>query len=305
MRIFLMGVQLGYLWSEVQLGLRRGGWMNWAAISTVTVLLFLFGLSWQVAWQLEGLVNQFGSQLEVSVYLEADWSAKPLVAKVEDLPGVVEVEAIAKEEAWMGLLTELGLNSPNSATEILPINPLVDELRVKARSPEALRALVPQLEQFSGVNEVIYGEAALDILSTINRGLRVLSLGVTMVLMVSAIAVMTTTIELIVVSRRREIEIMHLVGASRWWIRLPFMMQGVILGGVGGAIAWSIVQGFEQISLKLFTQELSVIPLLSHFQDSYWDLYTDTTTLFFLLLVFGALVGGLGGWLGLRRVCCD
>ncbi|MBP0014340.1 MAG: ABC transporter permease [Roseofilum sp. SBFL] len=300
-----MGVQLGYLWSEVQLGLRRGGWMNWAAISTVTVLLFLFGLSWQVAWQLEGLVNQFGSQLEVSVYLEADWSAKPLVAKVEDLPGVVEVEAIAKEEAWMGLLTELGLNSPNSATEILPINPLVDELRVKARSPEALRALVPQLEQFSGVNEVIYGEAALDILSTINRGLRVLSLGVTMVLMVSAIAVMTTTIELIVVSRRREIEIMHLVGASRWWIRLPFMMQGVILGGVGGAIAWSIVQGFEQISLKLFTQELSVIPLLSHFQDSYWDLYTDTTTLFFLLLVFGALVGGLGGWLGLRRVCCD
>jgi len=305
MRIFLMGVQLGYLWSEVQLGLRRGGWMNWAAISTVTVLLFLFGLSWQVAWQLEGLVNQFGSQLEVSVYLEADWSAKPLVAKVEDLPGVVEVEAIAKEEAWMGLLTELGLNSPNSATEILPTNPLVDELRVKARSPEALRALVPQLEQFSGVNEVIYGEAALDILSTINRGLRVLSLGVTMVLMVSAIAVMTTTIELIVVSRRREIEIMHLVGASRWWIRLPFMMQGVILGGVGGAIAWSIVQGFEQISLKLFTQELSVIPLLSHFQDSYWDLYTDTTTLFFLLLVFGALVGGLGGWLGLRRVCCD
>ncbi|HBQ97988.1 MAG TPA: cell division protein, partial [Cyanobacteria bacterium UBA11691] len=186
-----MGVQLGYLWSEVQLGLRRGGWMNWAAISTVTVLLFLFGLSWQVAWQLEGLVNQFGSQLEVSVYLEADWSAKPLVAKVEDLPGVVEVEAIAKEEAWMGLLTELGLNSPNSATEILPTNPLVDELRVKARSPEALRALVPQLEQFSGVNEVIYGEAALDILSTINRGLRVLSLGVTMVLMVSAIAVMT------------------------------------------------------------------------------------------------------------------
>ncbi|MDJ1176497.1 cell division protein FtsX [Roseofilum capinflatum] len=297
-----MVVKLGYLWSEVQLGLRRGGWMNWAAISTVTVLLFLFGLSWQVAWQLEGLANQFGSQLEVSVYLDAGWSAKPLVAQVADLPGVVQVEDIAKEEAWMDLLTELGLNSPDAATEILPTNPLVDELRVKAESPEALRGLVPQLEQLSGVDEVIYGEAALEMLSTINRGLRILSLGVTMVLMVSAIAVMTTTIELIVVSRRREIEIMHLVGASHWWIRLPFMIQGVILGSVGGAIAWSIVQGFEQVSLKFLTQELSLIPLLSHLQDSYWTIYTDTTTLFFLLLVFGALVGGLGGWLGLRRV---
>ncbi|MDJ1180699.1 ABC transporter permease [Roseofilum sp. BLCC_M91] len=297
-----MVVKLGYLWSEVQLGLRRGGWMNWAAISTVTVLLFLFGLSWQVAWQLEGLANQFGSQLEVSVYLDADFRGKPLVAKVAELPGVVQVEDIAKEEAWMALLTELGLNSPDAATEILPRNPLVDELRVKAESPEALRGLVPQLEQLSGVDEVIYGEAALEMLSTINRGLRVLSLGITMVLMVSAIAVMTTTIELIVVSRRREIEIMHLVGASRWWIRLPFMVQGVILGSVGGAIAWSIVQGFEQVSLKLFTQELSLIPMLSHLQDSYWTIYTDTKTLFILLLVFGALVGGLGGWLGLRRV---
>ncbi|MDJ1170678.1 ABC transporter permease [Roseofilum sp. BLCC_M154] len=300
-----MVVKLGYLWSEVQLGLRRGGWMNWAAISTVTVLLFLFGLSWQVAWQLEGLVNQFGSQLEVSVYLDSDFRAKPLVTQVAELPGVVQVEDIAKEKAWMELLTELGLSSPDGATEILPTNPLVDELRVRAESPEALRGLVPQLEQLSGVDEVIYGEAALEMLSTINRGLRILSLGITMVLMVSAIAVMTTTIELIVVSRRREIEIMHLVGASPWWIRLPFMIQGVILGGVGGAIAWSIVQGFEQLSLKVFTQELSLIPMLSHLQDSHWHIYTDTKTLFFLLLVFGALVGGLGGWLGLRRVSCD
>ncbi len=159
-----------------------------------------------------------------------------------------------------------------------------------------------ELEGLPGVDEVIYGEVAVQMLSEINRGLRWLGLGVTMVLMISAIAVMTTTIELIVVSRRREIEIMHLVGATRLWIQFPFMVQGMVLGGVGGAIAWSIVQGVEQASLALLSDQISFIPLFSQFQGSDWGFYTHTMTLFFLLLGFGAFVGGLGGWLGLRRV---
>jgi cell division transport system permease protein len=68
--MFQFLTKLDYLLRETLLGLRRGGWMNWAAVSTVTVLLFLFGMSLQASWKLEGLLNQFGSQVEVSVYLD-------------------------------------------------------------------------------------------------------------------------------------------------------------------------------------------------------------------------------------------
>jgi cell division transport system permease protein len=80
--MFQFLTKFDYLLRETLLGLRRGGWMNWAAISTVTVLLFLFGISLQASWKLEGLLNQFGSQVEVSVYLDPGAQAdmvKPLV----------------------------------------------------------------------------------------------------------------------------------------------------------------------------------------------------------------------------------
>ena len=76
--MFKFLTKLDYLLKETFLGLQRGGWMNWAAVSTVAVLLFLFGISLQTSWQVEKLLNQFGSQLEVSVYLEPTASGKSI-----------------------------------------------------------------------------------------------------------------------------------------------------------------------------------------------------------------------------------
>lgn len=85
-----------YLLRETGLGLRRGGWMNWAAISTVTVLLLLFGLSLQASWQLENLLNGFGNQLEISVFLNTGVEAVTLKPAIANLPEVQQVTAISK-----------------------------------------------------------------------------------------------------------------------------------------------------------------------------------------------------------------
>ncbi|NEO25743.1 MAG: ABC transporter permease, partial [Kamptonema sp. SIO4C4] len=95
--------KLGYLLRETLSGLRRGGWMNWAAVSTVTVLLFLFGICVQTSWQLDSLLNHFGSQLEISVYLEPDVSGEVIRPQVEQRPDVKEVRLISKHEAWESL----------------------------------------------------------------------------------------------------------------------------------------------------------------------------------------------------------
>lgn len=288
-----------YLLRETLLGLRRGGWMNWAAISTVTVLLFLFGVCLQASWQLEGLLNQFGSQLEVSVYLDTGIQAQDLEAAIAKMPEVVAVKAVPKEEAWTALVKELGMSDINGATKQLDGNPLVDELKVKAKSSQETPTLAQKLKQLAGVDDVQYIDEAVQRVAQLNKGLNWLSLTITSLLTFTAIAVITTTIRLIVMARRREIEVMQLVGATAAWIYLPFILQGLVFGVAGAAIAWGLITSVQQFLRNLLTQQPEFVQfLMNGLQLS----QTQLLTLPLILLGFGGSVGLLGSLFAVRRI---
>jgi cell division transport system permease protein len=287
-----------YLLRETFLGLRRGGWMNWAAVSTVTVLLFLFGLSLQASWQFEGLLNQFGSQLEVSVYLETGVQATSLKTVVEAMPEVTTVTTVSKEEAWSKLVQEMGMSDVNGATQQLNGNPLVDELKVRARSSEDVPTLARNLELVQGVDEVLYVDEAVQRIAQLNQGLSWVSFTIITVLSLTAIAVITTTIRLIVMARRREIEVMQLVGATSTWIYLPFVIQGVTFGVVGALVAWCLISGIQQFVGSLLAQQPDFIQLLAQGVA----LSPDKAILLpVTLLSLGSSVGLMGSLFAVRR----
>jgi cell division transport system permease protein len=287
-----------YLIRETLLGLRRGGWMNWAAISTMTVLLFLFGVSLQASWQLEGLLNQFGSQLEVSVYLDSGIQADTLKDTVAALPEVTTVEAISKEIAWQELVADLGISDIAGATEQLKGNPLVDALRVKARDSEAVPALASQLANMQGINEVLYVDEAVKRLQQLNDGLRWASFFVIGILSLTAIAVITTTIRLIVMARRREIEVMQLVGATNIWIYLPFILQGAFFGLVGAGVSWGLLTGIHRFLHELVNQQ----PDFIQFVVNGLQLTTEQAILLpSALLGLGCFIGLMGSLVAVRK----
>ena len=272
--------------------------MNWAAISTMTVLLFLFGVSLQASWQLEGLLNQFGSQLEVSVYLDSGVQADSLQATEAALPEVTTVEAVPKEAAWQEQVTDLGISDIAGATEQLKGNPLVDALRVKARQSEAVPTLAAQLLNLEGVNEVLYVDEAVQRIQQLNDGLRWSSFFVISVLSLTAIAVITTTIRLIVMARRHEIEVMQLVGATRIWIYLPFILQGTFFGLVGAGGAWGLLIGIHQFLYELVNQQ----PDFIQFVVNGLRLTPKQTILLpSSLLGLGCAVGLLGSLVAVRK----
>lgn len=290
--------KLDYLLRETLLGLKRGGWMNWAAVSTVTVLLFLFGTSLQASWQLEGLLNQFGNQLEVSVFLESGVQAETLEPAIAAMPEVTTVKAISKEEAWATLVKDLGVTDIQGATEQLNGNPLVDELKVKAHNSEGMPALAAQLAKLQGVDEVQYLPEVVQRLAQLNQGLNWISLMITSILTLTAIAVITTTIRLIVMTRRREIEIMQLVGATTAWIYLPFILQGITFGVAGAAIAWGLISSIQHFLGQLLTQQPDFIQFLSR------NLQISPIKMLLLpliLLGFGGSVGLMGSLFAVRR----
>jgi len=288
-----------YLLRETWLGLRRGGWMNWAAISTIAVLLFLFGISLQASWQFEGLLNQFGNQLEVSAYLDTGVQAADLQPSIAAMPEVAAVEAISKEAAWTGLIKELGISEINGATKQLEGNPLVDELKVKAKSPAAVPVLAAKLSQLPGVDEVIFVDEAVKRVAQLNQGLKWISLVVVTLLTATAIAVITTTIRLIVMARRREIEVMQLVGATTSWIYLPFILQGIVFGVVGAAIAWSLLTTLQQFLNRLLAQQPEFVQFLTNgLQVSPFQ----TLFLAVILLGLGSSVGVMGSLFAVRKI---
>ena len=272
--------------------------MNWAAVSTVTVLLFLFGMSLQASWQLDGLVNQFGSQLEVSVYLETGVQADDLKPLVRSMPEVTSVISISKEEAWGALVKDLGLSDIQGASEQLNGNPLVDQMTVKAKSSEAVPVLAAKLKQVQGVEAVKYADEAVKRLAQLNQGLNWVSLGITTMLTLTAIAVINTTIRLIVMARRREIEVMQLVGATDTWIYLPFILQGLILGGVGALIAWGLIAGVQGFLARLLAQQPEFIKFLTNGMQLTAQ---ESLSLPLILLGLGGSVGLLGSLFAVRR----
>ncbi|MGF1567592.1 MAG: cell division protein FtsX [Nodosilinea sp.] len=296
--MFKFLTKFDYLLRETLLGLRRGGWMNWAAISTITVLLFLFGISLQSTWQLERLLNQFGSQLEVSVYLDSGFQASDMQAVAEAIPNVVGVTPVTKEAAWANLVQDLGISEIEGATDQLKGNPLVDELKVKAKDSEAVPEIATQLQQLDGVDEVRYVDEAVTRLAQLNDGLKWTSAFVITILTLTATAVITTTIRLIVLARRREIEVMQLVGATRIWIYLPFILQGAVFGLAGATVAWALLYAIQRFLIEITAQQADFIKFLVQ------GLTLTPQQLLLLpaaLLGLGILVGLMGSLLAVRK----
>lgn len=280
--------KIRYLLQETFLGLRRGGWLNWAAVSTLLVLLFLVGIGVELSWGVDATVQSLGGQLEISVYLEPERQGVELQPQVAQLPHVAEVKVITKDQAWRTLLIEMGIQDEAAMETQLGENPLVDALRVKVDSTEALGEVAEQIRQLEGVDEVYYGDRIVEQLAQLQDMLRLGSLTITGVLALTAVAVITTTIRLIVMARRREIEVMQLVGATAAWIYLPFILQGCLFGVISAVGAWGLILGSQQLLQELLEQ-LIALPFLKVMQ-------ADRSQLEFWLLP--SMLLGMGVFLG-------
>ena len=294
----LVATKLSYLMQETIRGIRRGGWMNWAAISTVTVLLFLLGISLQTSWQVSGLLNQIGSRFEVAVYLQQDVPGEQLQSTIAQFPDVSSIEVIPKDQAWQELLADLGTTDIAGATEGLGENPLVDALKVQAKTAVAVPTLATKIARLRGVESVQYLDEALQHLNQLNRGFSQVSLGVVALLTLTAIAVITTTIRLIVVARNQEIEVMKLVGATTSWIYLPFILQGITFGVVGAAIAWAFLVAIRYLMQAAVAQQPNFLQTLGNgLRLNSWQIIV----LPLILLGFGSIVGTIGSLFAVRR----
>jgi cell division transport system permease protein len=263
-----------------------------AATMTVLIGMFLLGLfialgTWVVSWS-----DHVKSQLDVKAYFVDDVTPKQVNAVRAYLAAderVKEFTFVSKAEA----LKKMRKRYPQ-LVENLPSNPLPASYEVTPRRAEEVKALSADIRarKFAGVERVKDGQQTSKRILQVARVIEVIFLVAVVVLLVASTLLIANTIRLSIFSRRREIEVMKLVGATNWFVRGPFMLEGLICGAAGSLAA---------IVLLLLGKEIALPSILGHIETT-----SDVRALAFsvtavVLLLVGLAVGAVGSGLTLRR----
>ena len=222
-------------------GLRAAGAMGAVAVATIATALFMLGGFGLAVVNMEGLLDDFGRELKITAYLEdglGEGEADELARRVETVEGVEFVTLTGKEEA---LEHFRGMAGGAALLEGLEANPLPASLGISLlrghRTPEGLAILDGALDGLPGIDEVAHGQEWVDGYARLAALLRVVGYAVGAVLSLATLLIVANTIRLGVYARRDEIEILEWVGGSRFFIRAPFLIEGLVQGAAGGAIA--------------------------------------------------------------------
>lgn len=223
-------------------GICRTGWINIAIITTMAAILTIFGALFRTTLSLTEFAKQFGSMLEISVYLKPDVSPEHLSSRIKELDYVEKVYTITKEQAWKSMKDEYDVADMS--------NPLPDTLRVQVDEPDHINDVFEKIKPIPGVEDLAYATDIAKKMEMFNQVINTMTLVVVIFVAVLTIAIINNTIQLVIQNQKEEIEIMRLMGVSNWYIKIPLILQGAIYGFISALIALVPMNAVQQWLLK-------------------------------------------------------
>ena len=284
-----------YFVKETYKSIRRNGFMSFASISTVAVSLLVLGMFLMIFLNTNNLAQYLESQVQVSVYMQDSATEKELASvkeKLTKMPGVVKVTQVSKAQALERFKKRLG-DQEQLLHSLGKENPFPNSFEVQVDNPERIKVLTPQIGQLPKVETAKFGQEVVEHLFQLTKILRFGGILLVVFLAMATLFIISNTIRLTVFARRKEVIIMKYVGATDWFIRWPFLLEGMTLGFFGAVLASVLINSIYSGLLERIHATLAFLPLLS---PSPLLLYVDL-----FLLVAGTGIGALGSYISLRK----
>lgn len=301
MRISTFGRHVG----EGARNVVRNGWMTFASISAISISLFVLGIFLLLALNVNRLADQLEGQIEIRVYLEVNTSEQQRNAVqngIAAIPDVRKVTFVSKEEGLDILREKMG----EEGKDLLEgfegdNNPLNDSFTVEVSDPPLVGHVAQQIAAIDASNDppliykINYGQGTVETLFKATDIVRNVGFVFVLLLAFTAMFLISNTIKITIVARRREIGIMKLVGATNSFIRWPFFIEGALLGLIGslipiGALMWGYMELLRFTKVPLGLMLIQLIPLQ--------ELVLIVPT---LLLGIGVMIGIWGSLLSVRK----
>ncbi|HVD30492.1 MAG TPA: permease-like cell division protein FtsX [Methylomirabilota bacterium] len=289
--------RLEYIGTTAAQGFWRNPVMSLASTFTVGLMLLLFAFFLATDRGLQAAVGVLESKVELALFLEDDARVSDVLAlraRVEADPAVSKVDYVTKDQA-MARLVDIASRRPDIQIVDTSSNPLQNSLEIKlAHAQDAPRVTAALREEIGKgvVSDVVDNPQVVDKLLTITRVLSIGGLAVLAMMLVVALFVIVNTIRIAVHARRDEIEIMKLVGATDWFVRWPFILEGMLVGALGAVAATVVVLIAAGPVMNAMVSFIEILPV--SFGTSFvWQL---VGSVFALALA----VGGGGAMLSVR-----
>jgi cell division transport system permease protein len=285
----------GYFFKQALASIQRNGWMSVASVITMAICLMVVGTALLIVLNTNKLVASIESDVEIMAYVHKNVSANEtaeLGKRLVNLPGVEEVVFISKDEALNDLKKRFGPDS-DLLGALNGQNPLTDAYKIKASKPQEVILIAQELESWPVFEKVRYGQGVVEKLFSVTHWIKLISVVLMGFLAITAIFVIATTIRLAMGARRKEIEIMKMVGATDWFIRWPFLIEGLFLGLVGAIVAVGVLSGAYLVLINNLRNSLAFISLVSDPQT--------LLNVFGGLLITGLFLGTVGTILSIYK----
>lgn len=286
---------LGYVLGSAVNGLWRNRTMSVGAVITTTIMLITLATFLAINNTLNQMVSALGRKSNLIAYVRDDARPSDVIKIIQDLQGrsgVAEVVFVTKEDAL--LIFQERFTNQVDVIDILQTNPLPASVELRMESPTILPSLADELRGLSDTFETVV--VPLDVverLIAVSNVSRVA--GTIMVIALTGVTlfVIVNTIRVAVYARRQEIEIMKLVGATDWFIRGPFVIEGAVIGVLGATVAAIVLLVlYAQVGPSI-TQIISFLPIATNVE------YVRNLALFTVLV--GLVVGSIGSYFSVRR----
>ncbi len=292
-------MRFGFFLKEALRGLRRSSAPALAALLTVLLTALVLGVFIPIVQATTGTANEVRNRVVADVYIKdsaTETQQSDLRAELQSTPGVESVEYISKTDA-LDRAREKNPEAFREGAELLGANPLPASFRVTPEDPDRLDSIVATLApggqpRIEAIDDVRNREEETDKILSATGLVKALTAGVAALLVFASIALVANTIRLSVFARRREVEVMKLVGATNWFIRWPFVIEGMIVGFCAGLLA---------VLLLTIAKETFIDPLSDDFALLAGPDTIDFPLLVAVLMLACVAVSAIGSGITLRR----
>lgn len=270
--------------------------MSLASVTVLMACLIIMGAGIMIYFNINNVVDKVQSQNVVMVYVADDASEDETTQIGTSLKGISNVEScefVPKEVAFQEQIQSMGGDA--ALFEGFDEIPLPDAYKVTVKDLSQFETTVSQIKQINKVDSVRENSDLASKLLSLRHAVSIVSVGLVVMLFLVALFIISNTIRITMFSRKLEISIMKAVGATNWFIRWPFMIEGMILGTISGIVSLGVLWGLYAVAEKVFAQTLSLIGFsLVPFSGYWWQ----------ILLVFvaiGLFTGGFGSLVSMAK----
>ncbi|OIK15750.1 hypothetical protein BIV60_08345 [Bacillus sp. MUM 116] len=276
---------------------KRNGWMTVASVSSLTLMIFLIGFTFLLLLNLNHMTTKVENNVEIHAYLKDVNSddVKNLINTIQTFDHVSSVTFISKHKGLESFMKNLG-DEGGAFQTLKNDNPLNDELVIKTAQPKDVASVAKKIESLPLVDKTAYAKTVVSHLVTATKIARLAGTIFIIGLTFTAVHSVTNTIKITVLARKEEIQLRKLIGATNGFIRIPFFIEGSIIGLLGAFVASILILiGYYFVFIYFskyinldFIELLSPLPLI------------PISCL--ILLIFGIFIGIMGATSSLRRI---